>query len=117
MNSLDIYGENLVVLPLIYVNGRIAIQITTEHGEPYCTLSSNVVEAVLLEDEFCVPSWNIPHEFLEKLLAVGIFQDTGKLFPTARVVAPVWRLSCPEMLEKVLQLRLDMKADSCESVI
>lgn len=102
-------GEKLVFLPLLYTNGCIAIQISTDQGEPYATLSSNL-QVPLLDDEFCVATWNLPEEFQKAALATGTFEVTDKEFPTGHVVAPVWRLVCSEMLAKIAKQREEFSA-------
>jgi hypothetical protein len=115
MSGFKYDGEKLVFLALIYTNGCIAIQITTDQGEPYATLSSNL-QVDILDDEFCVASWNMPKEFLDGALSTGAFEVTDKEFPTGHVVAPVWRLVCPEMLAKIAKQREAFSASASASV-
>lgn len=37
----------------LYGNGRPAIQVYDDEGAPFCTLSVNILDAVLEEDEIC----------------------------------------------------------------
>jgi hypothetical protein len=112
MKTFHANGEDLVAEPLIYRNGRIAIQVYDMNHEPYCMFTSNVEEAPLESDEMCIPVWNMPQAFVAEVLATGLFEDTGKRFPTAHVVAPVWKLLDQDMLEVVEAMRERMASET-----
>lgn len=82
----------------LYFNSRPAIQVYDEDCCPYCTLSVNIVEADLADDEICVQAWNLPTEFTQMLLASGKFADTGRVVEVGYTSAPVWRIRCAELL-------------------
>lgn len=104
--------ENLILQPELYGNKRIAFRLMCEDGEPYGALTTNIVEATLDDDEVCIPSWNLPKPLLDSYLASGRFVDTGKTVPTGYVEAPVWRVTCPELLAAVARLRKSERPDS-----
>jgi hypothetical protein len=103
--------ENLILQPDLYRNQRIAFRLICEDGEPYGALTTNIVEATLEDDEVCIPSWNLPEPLLSSYLASGRFVDTGKTVPAGYVEAPVWRVTCPELLAAVGRLRQPEKPD------
>jgi len=91
-NWLWILGERLKLVEGQYGNGRLAIQLETENGEPYTTLTVNLPNAPLLPGEFFVKTWDIEsEEVVSAALKSGIFVDTGARVPTGYVQAEVWR--------------------------
>ncbi|MPQ69492.1 hypothetical protein [Pseudomonas sp. MWU12-2323] len=98
-------NENLMMALELYKNKRIAIQLTCETGEPYSVLTTNIVDAVLADDEVCISDWNHPADLLEVVLASGRFEDTLAKRRTGFVDAPVWRIKCPELLAEIARLR------------
>lgn len=97
--------DTLTLAPTLYANKRIAFRLICDDGEPYSVLSCNIVEAEIEDDEICIPSWNLPEDLLAGYLATGKFVDTGKGATTGFVVAPIWRVVCPELLAEIARLR------------
>lgn len=60
-----------------YPNGRIAV-LLMEGLSRYGRLSTNIAEVEIAPDEFLVPTWNLDAELLRRILATGLFQDTGR---------------------------------------
>lgn len=97
--------EELTILPRLYPNKRIAIQLMCEDGETWGVLSANFVEVEIAEDEMCISAWNVPQERLDAFLATGKFVDTGKIVQAGYVESPIWRVVCPTLLESFARLR------------
>nr|WP_073675570.1 hypothetical protein [Pseudomonas aeruginosa] len=89
----------------LYGNGRPAIQVYDDEGAPFCTLSVNIPDAVLEENEICIKAWDLPSDFLQMILASGKFDETGKQEPAGYTSAPVWRIRCPELLRAIEQFQ------------
>ncbi|MGP0171256.1 hypothetical protein ACSVIJ_05160 [Pseudomonas sp. NCHU5208] len=97
--------RNLSLQPDLYKNQSSAIRLFEEDGEPYCVLSVFIENADIRDDEICVPSWSIPQAVLQELIATGRFVDTRRRVPTGFVEASVWRVTCPELLAQLAELR------------
>lgn len=97
--------SDLTLLPALYRNKSIAFRLIEDDGEPYGVLTTYIEHAILASDEICIPSWNLRAEILEGFLASGRFKDTGRVVPTGFVQAPVWRVTCPELLASIAELR------------
>lgn len=97
--------DTLTLQPTLYANKRIAFRLMCEDGEPYGVLTCNIVEAQIEDDEICIPSWNLREDLLAGYLASGQFEETGKGAATGFVVAPIWRVVCPQLLAEVARLR------------
>lgn len=78
-----------------YSNNRLAITAIDFHeGEHWGTLTINLSDEELAEDEIFVKTWSegevwVP-QVLEKMS--DIFEDTGKRVKSGFVDVPVWRL-------------------------
>ncbi|MBA1280447.1 hypothetical protein [Stutzerimonas stutzeri] len=97
--------DTLELTPTLYANKRIAFRLTCEDGEPYGALTCNIVDVEIEDDEICIPVWNLREELIAGYLATGQFEETGKGVETGFVVAPVWRVVCPKLLEQIARLR------------
>ena len=97
--------RNLTLQPALYQNQSIAFRLFEDDGECYGILTTYIEHADLRSDEICIPSWNFEAEILAGLLATGRFLDTRRVVPTGFVEAPVWRVTCPELLSTVAALR------------
>lgn len=97
--------EELTMIPRLYANGRIALQLMCENGESWGTLSVNLVDAEIADDEMGIPVWNLPEERIAAFLESGQFVDTGKTAPAGYVEAPIWRVVCPKLLAAFARLR------------
>jgi hypothetical protein len=89
-----------------YPNGRIAV-LLMEGLTRYGRLSTNIAEVDIAPDEFLVPTWNHDEEFLRRVLATGLFQDTGR-----RVFGSSWSETA-EGLEPQLWRVADLAAIDC----
>lgn len=98
--------EDLTMVPRLYANKRIALQLMCDNGEPWGALSVNMVDAEIADDEMCIPVWNLPEEMVAACLESGDFVDTGRTVPAGFVDAPVWRVVCPKLLASFATLRL-----------
>jgi len=77
--------------------GAIYVQLHCEDGEPLATFSTNLVPygAKVNQDEFNVKVWGENEQFVEKMMATGLFEDTGRYAPTGNVDSPIWRMTAP----------------------
>ncbi|HEK3608662.1 hypothetical protein PAE975_6069 (plasmid) [Pseudomonas aeruginosa] len=97
--------KKLTLQPALYRDQSIAIRLFEDNGEPYSVLSTYIEHADIRNDEICIPSWNFKPEVLAGLIATGRFVDTRRVVPTGFVEAPVWRVTCPELLAQVAEQR------------
>lgn len=88
----------------LYPNQRLAVVLFKDH-EQYDVLTTNLVDAVLADDEVCIPQWNLGEELMAGVLATGKFEDTGRTEPAGYVDAPVWRVLCPDILAEAARQR------------
>lgn len=88
----------------LYPNLRLAVVLFKDH-EQYDVLTTNLVNAVLADDEVCIPQWNLDEELMAGFLASGKFEDTGRTEPAGFVDAPVWRVLCPDILAEAARQR------------
>jgi hypothetical protein len=75
--EVDWDGRHLSFSYARYPNGRIAV-LLMEGLTRYGRLSTNIAEVEVAPDEFLVPVWNLNEELLRRILATGLFQDTGR---------------------------------------
>lgn len=75
-----------------YEGGRIAILGYLSDGEPFSTLSVNIPDIKLLEDEILIKNWSENEAFAKSALQSGYFLNTGKSVRTGFVEAPIWLL-------------------------
>ena len=75
-------------------NGRMCLDLVTddEIQEPFATLTVNIVEARLEENEIIVKTWSENESIAKAALETGLFENTGKLIPTGYVNAQVWKV-------------------------
>lgn len=72
--------------------GRPRIDLILDDGEPLATLTVNVPEATVQEDEIIVKTWAENEGTAKSVMRTGWFEDTGRRVPTGHVEAEVWRL-------------------------
>ena len=60
--------------------------------EPFGTLTTNVIDAILGKNEIIIKDWSENVEFAEACFATGLFENTGRTISTGHVEAPVWRI-------------------------
>ena len=61
-------------------------------GERIATLTVNIPEAEIADDEIIVKTWSENEGIAKDALASGLFEDTGRRIPTGFVEAQVWRV-------------------------
>lgn len=70
-----------------YGNGRLAIQLFTDEGEPYATLSTNIPEVGLGKNQFFMKDWSENAPVAAAACALGVFRDCGHSVVTGFVQA------------------------------
>lgn len=75
-----------------YSNGRTAIQLLDDEHFVMATLTVNLPDAKLNDDEFAVKVWSENDGISQDAFKSGLFIDTGKRISTGYVIAPVWKL-------------------------
>jgi hypothetical protein len=76
-----------------YPNGRIALQlIDPAEDELFCTLTCNLPDVYLEEDEVLIKNWSENEDVAKAAFASGLFEDTGLSVRTGFVEAPIWRI-------------------------
>lgn len=75
---------------------RLSVGLFTKGGdieEPFLTLSCNIPGLDLEEGEFFVKDWSENAQFIQEILATGLFINTGKRVKTGMETASVWKLA------------------------
>jgi hypothetical protein len=75
-----------------YANKRMAIQYLTLDGEPFGTLTVNVPEAFIKNDEIIVRTTEENEQLAEAALKSGLFEDIGRRIPSGFIKLSVWRI-------------------------
>ena len=81
-----------------YPKGKaIVVQLVGTYGEPLTMFSTNLkcYGAQVAHDEFNARTWEENEAFVGLMLATGLFEDTGRAFPSGYVVSPIWRIKDP----------------------
>lgn len=95
------YGNVSINVGRYPKGGAIFVQLiclgSESVGEPYTTFSTNLKSygCHLAPDEFNVKNWSENNGLDEPLLATGLFEDTGRTYPSGYVQSPVWRIKDP----------------------
>lgn len=88
-----------------YSNGRIAIIAEgADTEEQWATISVNIPEAKLSDDEICIKNWSENEDIVKAVYSTGIFEDTGRVVPTGFVAAPIWRVVNKEVFNSLGKL-------------
>lgn len=93
-SSLDLFGnrEEVAIIASRYTKGnRLALTLVSEDGSPWGTLTVNLPDAPLADDEILVKTWSENAFYREPALNSGLFVDTGRRVPTGLALAEVWR--------------------------
>tara|TARA_Y100000034_G_scaffold121112_1_gene164933 strand:- start:596 stop:922 length:327 start_codon:yes stop_codon:yes gene_type:complete len=90
-------GEDCTLSIGQYVdNGRLAVMLHCQSGEPYAIVSTNISELPIEDDEFFVKWYDLNPKIMSDLIECKFFEDTGKAVSPAGgerdVVIPVWRM-------------------------
>lgn len=108
--GLPSYPAGVILLANIYAqNLRPAFKLVcADDGTPYASLTVNVPEVELAEDEILVSAdWNLPPDIKSVLLASGKFERTARSSHVAFASYDVWRVVDAELLAEVASLRPD----------
>jgi len=70
-------GRSLSFAYARYPNERIAV-LLMDGLTRYGRLSTNIADVDIAPDEIVIPVWNHSEELLARILATGLFQDTGR---------------------------------------
>jgi hypothetical protein len=74
-----------------YANGKLAIQLRLDSGEPYATLSVNT-DDILSNDEFVAKTYSENDGLVEQFIKLGIFEDTGNTVQCGYVECPILKI-------------------------
>lgn len=84
-------GEPLDIYQSSYKGGRAAIYLSSD-GMLFATLTVNLPDQPLKEDEFFVKTWTENEEIAPWILEkAGLFEDTGIAVDTGFMQASIWR--------------------------
>jgi len=89
------YGHRYTVQIALkkYHEGRAwAVQLYTDEGEPFATLTTNIPGVKLAEDELLIKGWSENEATAKAAMKTGWFERTNKIVPTGFAVAEVWRV-------------------------
>ena len=75
-----------------YSNGRTAIELICEDGDPMCVASVNVPALALAKDEVIIKNYSENEGVLEALIHAGIVSDTGETVKMGFVECPIVKL-------------------------
>lgn len=77
-----------------YVIGGIAIQLYSEDGSAFGSLSIPLPECVdqLTEGDFCVKAYSENAPIVGPARESGLFEDTGRVVRSGYLQFPVWRI-------------------------
>lgn len=95
VGSMAPNGKNwqVVLKKMRYGNGRTAIVAEDVlDGLPYGTLSVNLVNDSLGDDEVFIKSWSENEALADVARKSGYFIDTGKRVPSGFCVAEIWKM-------------------------
>jgi len=71
-------------------NDRMALRLVTLEGEPYATLTINVPEVMLAEDEVIIKTYSENEYVALEAWKTDLFKDTGRRVPNLGV--PIWQI-------------------------
>lgn len=77
-----------------YMNGRTAVMLHTDEGEPFAVVSKNIPSVDVDDGEFFVGWYNLTPQIMTGLDECGFFEDTGsRIKPTgSHVEIPLWKM-------------------------
>jgi len=91
--TFQLFGEKVHFETSHYLQGdRITILIKNDDGEPFATLTVNIPESVLAENEVIIKNWSENKAVARVAYATGVFEDTGRTVSTGHVSAPIWKI-------------------------
>jgi hypothetical protein len=93
MQQVNFLGELCNVdLSGKYSNGRQAIELICENGEPMCMATVNVPALALAKDEVIIKNYSENEGILEVLISAGIVKETGETVKMGFVECPIVKL-------------------------
>lgn len=106
LNYESKYGDILVeIVPKKYGNNRLALlMVDALNKEPVTTVTVNIPEAPLNDDEIIVKSYSENEGMLEYLVENDLVEDTGKFIPTGFVVVNIVKMT--EKFKSIIGLNL-----------
>lgn len=87
-----IRDEKVVLRKGRYSNGRVAIQAVCADGEPYCTVTVNLPDEPLADDEVFVKDYSENEGVLDAMEAAGVLRRTGRAVESGYAIIPVAKL-------------------------
>tara|TARA_R100001594_G_scaffold7620_1_gene20463 strand:+ start:26551 stop:26898 length:348 start_codon:yes stop_codon:yes gene_type:complete len=77
-----------------YMNGRTAVMLHTNSGEPFAVVSKNIPSVDIDDGEFFVGWYDLTPQILTGLDECGFFEDTGSRIRPAdsHVELPLWKM-------------------------
>lgn len=116
MDATTVYGAGLSSYPAgvllratVYsTNLRAAILLVcADDGMPYGTLSVNLPDTELADDEILVAAdWNLPAELKAALIETGKFARTGRWNHVGHGRGEIWRIADVELLSQIAAARI-----------
>ncbi|WP_454056625.1 hypothetical protein [Cupriavidus sp. Marseille-Q8015] len=115
MDATTVYGAGLSSYPAgvllratVYsTNLRAAISLVRDDGMPYGTLSVNLPDTELADDEILVAAdWNLPAELKAALIETGKFARTGRWNHVGHGRGEIWRIADVELLSQIAAARI-----------
>jgi len=93
VTALDRHYQVRLEVDAYFGNGRLAIQaVDCVDGEPYGTLTCNIPDVFLKNNEILVKTWSENEGLAKAARESGLFRDTGKRVSTGFVQAEVWEV-------------------------
>jgi hypothetical protein len=94
----DMAGESVALAfragRYAYVGSPLALMLLTVEGhEPYATVTVNIRPNDCKSDEIIVKMYSENEHLRAPLLALGLFEDTGKRIESGFVQCEIWRLT------------------------
>lgn len=83
-----------------YGNGRVAVILNCDDGEPFAKLSVNMSDdSDVRESEFAMKDYSENERIAAKVKRLGLFEDTGRTVSNGFVRVPVYRIPSPPPTE------------------
>lgn len=92
MKQVTFLNHTLNVNMLKYGNGRPAIELVTQDGEPFCVATVNIPCVALEKDEVIIKNYSENVGVLPALIEAGVIENTGKTAQTGFVTCAICKL-------------------------
>ncbi len=107
------YPAGVTIAVQLYTDMHVAVKLTAaDDGQPYASLSTNIRQAPIADDEFAVSSGLVPEDVCLALLKTGAFADTGRVIRSGYATFPIWRIADQQLLGQVVAMRVDAAAST-----